>query len=78
MPSKRTEFIAKLYGNFFEETVTTSAGIERDVVINMGDLLPDELKVSITPCHVVAEFTITKLGPDPDPKRDDDDEVRDD
>ena len=64
MPSKRTEFIAKLYGNFFEEPVTTSAGIERDVVINMGDLLPDELKVSITPCHVVAEFPITKLDPE--------------
>lgn len=64
MPSKRTEFIAKLYGNLFMETVTTSAGVDRDVVINLSDLLPDELKVSTTPCHVVAEFTITKLDPE--------------
>ena len=62
MPSKRTEFVGTVYGNVCMEPITTSVGTIREVPISLSELLPDDLKVSTRPCHVVVEITVTPVS----------------
>ena len=64
MPSKRSEFVAKVFGNVFMEPIPTSVGTERDFPVHLQDLLPDDLKISTQPCHVVVEITLTPISHD--------------
>tara|TARA_R100001143_G_scaffold61314_1_gene61860 strand:+ start:225 stop:428 length:204 start_codon:yes stop_codon:yes gene_type:complete len=58
---KKTELEGKVVGNYLEETVTTSSGLERDVKVTLFDLLPDGLKFHFKPARIVVEITVTEL-----------------